>query len=107
MFFVGQKVVCVDDSRSSNCGKECPFVRGEIYTVEAVFHLGQCVCPFCNRTVDIIDPTAIALIGMDKCSRRTCRMWSASRFRPVTDIGWAHKLVQEVKNMSPKDMVRV
>jgi hypothetical protein len=76
-FRVGQKVVCVNDTPPTN-GRPLQVKKGEVYTVARSFDwFGEEGLLF-----DEIAPGA----GVG---------WHAWRFRPVTDISFAHEILRK------------
>ena len=90
MFYVGQKVVCVDASyRGAFPWLGTPPVEGVVYTI-AGFNGSD---PYHGELI-------LRLVEIQNPARRAGRMlegYLASRFRPVTDISALQAIVAEVK----------
>jgi hypothetical protein len=76
MFRVGQKVVCVNDGVMGLRGAPA-LVRGQIYEITHMYH---------SYTGNHL---VLNLAGVEIA-------WDARRFRPVTDIGFAHEILRKV-----------
>lgn len=97
MFYVGQKVVCVDDSETDNMGKK-ELRKDDIYTVIWVgrhFHPDEMVERQCVRLAEVI--------------RKPCEIdpdgsmpFRASRFRPVVERKTDISIFTEMLNPSHK-----
>ena len=87
MFYVGQKVVCVDDNHFGlDLGETAPR-RGVIYTIRAFHGDGDAI--FLN---EIVNKPHFYNCGtvFAECSWLTCR------FRPLTDISVFQKILDDV-----------
>lgn len=89
MFYVGQRVVCVDDS--PHFEGTAALKMGAVYTVRN-FH----ECPDGRVGMRLSEVTLpLAGNGIEHCFRQ-------SRFRPVTDISDLQAIVAEVKTGKPR-----
>ena len=92
MFYVGQKVVCVNDSWVTNRPDTRP-VKGIVYTIRGIDGDERGTSIY---LVEIVNPARMVREGLFEVS-----FW-AWRFRPVTDISTLQAIVAEVKTGKPR-----
>lgn len=94
MFYVGQKVVCVDDGPSiKTLDWEWPVRKNEIYTIAATGLLHP------------DDPKGRPCVLLIEVERTKDEPLLAIRFRPLverrTDIGFAHEILRKATKRKP------
>lgn len=99
MFYIGQKVVCVDSGRvklppvSGKTSIQAPLVEGKTYTIKDVGK--DC----CNSVVDVGLKSDVLLSRCASCGRfyRQPKYWVlARRFVPLEDYEAMQELVNEL-----------
>jgi hypothetical protein len=94
MFRIGQRIVCINDApnpakrRATYHGLRMP-VAGQVYTIRGFAE------PDSIWLEEIVNPVMTWSTGTHEAS-----FWTV-RFRPVVDLGWAHRIVAEVMNKQP------